>query len=267
LNEKVTDLYNETKSYFDMEDYAAAVSKLNELLGRLRDLNIAELFRLTQANDEGIHLIKGRNIHLLIGPTGSGKSTTLQFLGGSRMANVTLKGQPHIEATEVTNPYLKRVKSNPTIESETRHIIPVVIELDRSQGFMEPTAIFCDSPGFEGTNGAEIDIANSLAIQKAAEVCQGIKPIVVTSKLVGDKFQGLSDVAHILSGMFNNFQQDLKHFSYIYTKYASSERESLRQTLCNIMDTLLAKEKKGEGIDKSFLLVIQDMVKKSRKKG
>lgn len=265
LSETVEDIYQDIKSFLIHENYSGATSKLKMMLHRLRDLNIQELFRLTQTNDEGIQLIKGRNIHLLIGVTGSGKSTTLHFLGGSKMEIVSLNGQPHIEATKVNNLQLKKVKSKPSINSETRNIIPVIIELDRSQGYSEKMAIFCDSPGFEDTNGPEIDIANSIAIQKAIEVCKGIKPIVVTSKLVGDRFQGLSELSNILSGMFVNFEKDLRYFAYIYTKYPLNETESLRNTLRNIQDELLENENRGQEINKSFLLIIQDMIKKARK--
>jgi hypothetical protein len=87
------------------------------------------------------------NINSLI--TFKGKSTTLHFLGESKMEDQSLNGQSHIAPTVIKNKYLEKVTTSPTIDSETKNIIPVKIKLDQAE-FSDEEAIFCDTPGFEG---------------------------------------------------------------------------------------------------------------------
>ena len=75
------------------------------------------------------------------------------------MKELNINGKIHVLAENVLNPELKRVKTGlSAIKSETRSIIPVRIVHN------EEEVLFCDLPGFGDSNGAEIDISNSIAI-------------------------------------------------------------------------------------------------------
>ena len=90
--------------------------------------------------------------------------------------------------------------------------------------------------------------------------CSGIKPIIIASKQTGDRFERLAVLTQILAGMFTNIHEDIKYFSYIYTKFSKEEDQSLKSTLINISKSI--SKKKNEEIDKSFKLIIDDMAKK-----
>jgi hypothetical protein len=41
----------------------------------------------------------------------------------------------------------------------------------------------CDSPGFEDTNGSEVDIANGIGIIRGISKCSSVRPVILLSKV------------------------------------------------------------------------------------
>ena len=64
----------------------------------IRPMDLSCVRELLLEAQEVEHTIKGKDIVLLLGVTGAGKSTTAQFLAGKRMTKVLIgsQGQPHI---------------------------------------------------------------------------------------------------------------------------------------------------------------------------
>ncbi|CAF4768825.1 unnamed protein product, partial [Rotaria sp. Silwood2] len=120
---------------------------------------IQELIRLVAKVDDATKLVKEKEIILLLGGTGAGKSTTIHFLGGSKMAETKLKDMNHIAPIEIKNPDLKKVTTTPFAKSETRYIFPVTVNFRDIGVSGDGSIILCDSPGFEDTSGPEVDIA------------------------------------------------------------------------------------------------------------
>jgi ABC-type sugar transport system ATPase subunit len=54
--------------------------------------------------DEAAAQIRDKNVILMLGNTGSGKSTTIHFLAGSKMEEMKINGIFHIGPTHITNP-------------------------------------------------------------------------------------------------------------------------------------------------------------------
>ena len=123
-------------------------------------------------------------------------------------------------------------------------------------------AIFCDTPGFKDTRGAEIDISNGIAIRKCIESCEGIKPVVIISNQLGPKQELLKeDLASVLSSMFLNYEEDIKYFTYVYT-YFKNEKE-VKGFLKSIQDDLKGRKENDETTWKAFEILIADMYKKA----
>ena len=54
---------------------------LKELLNILRDINIQKLIKLSSMSNETLKLMEGKNMYMLMGLKGSGKTTTLNTCG------------------------------------------------------------------------------------------------------------------------------------------------------------------------------------------
>ena len=117
--------------------------------------------------------MKGKDVFLLLGPTGAGKSTTLHYLAGSKMKKVPLQTkhgelEDHITTDglserAVNSSELKDVKISGYMVSCTRFIKAITF-LDEDN--IEMT--IADSPGLEDNRGPEMDIANIYGVVLAA---------------------------------------------------------------------------------------------------
>ncbi|CAF4058236.1 unnamed protein product [Rotaria magnacalcarata] len=249
----------------------SAVEALGELLKTLRPLHIQELKRLVEKTKEAAELIRGKEIVLLIGGTGAGKSTTIQFLAGCEMKEVPVEVAPgrfldHITAVKVPNyPGLKDVISNPECQSETRYITPVTIPLKDILGPGETgNIILCDAPGFGDTAGSEVDIANGVGIIEALKGCKSVKILALSSfKALGDRAQGIQELAHILIKMIANIEDRLDTMNYAFTKYPSTT--DIHAYILNIKEKVVDKDHSLRS-DISFVAVLKDMIEKTQNK-
>jgi ABC-type uncharacterized transport system ATPase subunit len=67
------------------------------------------------------NLVSQQDIVFLMGTTGCGKSTTIQYLSGSEMFSTQINGLRHI-GYRVRNEHLRDVTTSPFARSETRFI-------------------------------------------------------------------------------------------------------------------------------------------------
>jgi energy-coupling factor transporter ATP-binding protein EcfA2 len=226
------------------QNWKQCLDSLQKILDEISPLNVNELFRLVNTVDEAAELIKEQEIILLLGGTGTGKSTTIHFLAGSKMTKTRVGGLNHIEATQWRYAELEQVISSPFAKSETRRITPVPIRLDDIGILCGGKIVLCDTPGFEDTRGAEIDIANGISIIRAIHKCRKVKPVVLISyKSIGDRFEGVRKLTHLLARLMPGISQQINTFSYIFTKYPSQERGTIHASLENISSTLNEQEK------------------------
>ena len=244
------------------KSWANCLSLLRKTLKEISPLNIHDLFRLVEKVDYAVEIIKDKDVIFFFGPTGSGKSTVIHFLAGSKMVATQIEGLYHIAATNFKNPDLQHVTSSPFARSETRCITSVTVKFE-DLGILRPGSIvLCDTPGFEDTNGPEVDIANGISIVRAIRQCKTVKPVVLVSyKSIGDRFEGLKSLIHLLARLIPGIQDQIKAFSYIFTKYPSSERTTIHASLKAIANTMTDQEKS----DTSFMNLFQDMLLKTKR--
>jgi predicted GTPase len=112
---------------------------------------------------------------LLLGTTGSGKSTTIHYLAGSKMRSIKVYGISHIEPVGVLNSDLKEVISSWKAKSETRFVTSIDIKHNGD------TITLADTPGSEDTQSAEIEFANILGVKKAIALAKSVRPVILFS--------------------------------------------------------------------------------------
>jgi len=240
------------------QSWRYAQNYLKKVLKSIRPLDIQELCRLIKKVDDAAVLIEDKDIILLLGVTGSGKSTTIHFLGESTMKKEIVNGMVHFQLTEVKNEDLRQVTTSARAKSDTRHIIPVRIPSDDGDDI-----IVCDTPGFEDTNSVEVDIANGISVIKAIQGCHSVRPVVVVSyKSIGDRFQGLRSLAYILVGLLPGIADHIRCFSFVFTKYPKDERQTIHESLKAIRKDFNETEKS----DASFRKIFDEMITKTRRR-
>jgi len=242
------------------EDWKALSEELSRVLKQLRPLDIHEIQRLVNEAEICAEMIKDENVVLFLGDTGAGKSTHIHFLAGSTMVQTRIKGLNHIMPTEIKNPALKKVSTSPFAKSETRFISAVPIKISELDGVNDERFVLCDTPGFEDTSGAEVDIANGYSIVKAVKGCKSVRIVLLISyKSMGDKLTGVKNLAHILVQMVSGLKSHMKAFSYYFSKFPEQDRSTI-----NAMLKDLKSKMNSEFMDPSFKLFFDDMVYKTR---
>ena len=135
---------------------------------------------LSQAN-QASNAISEKDVILLLGSTGCGKSTTIQYLCGSIMKMTMINDLKHIEAEYIINKALRKVKLSPKAKSETRFITPILINLLHLGHPNEEFVTLVDSPGSEDTESKEVDISNGIGVINALSQAKSVKPIILIS--------------------------------------------------------------------------------------
>ncbi|CAF3671837.1 unnamed protein product [Rotaria socialis] len=268
LMEDTKVILQDLKMHKDSSNYQSIVDCLKKLLQAIRPLNVLEIQRLVREAENTAELIRDKEIVLLIGETGTGKSTTIQFLTGSKMKktrveiasgkfleHITIDGPPQ-------NPQLHRISSSALNKSETRYITPVTVPLKDILGAHENGHItLCDAPGFSDTAGPEVDIANSLGVIEALKGTESVKLLVLSSyKSLGDRGQGIQKLAEILINMVNGIGDKLKAIAYVFTKYPP------KTDICALLtDIKVSKVDTNSSLrsNSAFMAVLTDMIEKT----
>ena len=240
---------------------------LRKLLKEIRPLDLQEIIRLVSKAAEGNSMISGQDIVLFIGETGTGKSTTIQFLAGCKMGEVSVEIaenkfiKHHIEAVSIpeNNPSLIGVKSSCLNKSETRYIKPVIVNLKEVIGPQEDEYMnLCDAPGYGDTDGPEIDIANSLGIINGIKKAKSVKVVALLSSKGGDRGEGIRRLARLLVNLIEDIEERLKSILYLFTKYPSDY--DANSNLIDLKKTILKNELQQ---DSGFTVIINDMIEKT----
>jgi hypothetical protein len=177
------------------------------------------------------------------------------------MIATTVNALKHITPTEIKNAALKNITSAPFAQSVTRYIEPVEVNFEDIGDTTDGSIILCDSPSFEDTSGPEVDIANGIGIVKAIQGCKSVKPVVlIRFKSIGDRCDGLKNLAHVMVGLIPGIQEHMKSFSYIFTKFPSSEKSAIHALLKDFSSRMTSRDKS----DASFTSIIKDMIKKTK---
>lgn len=241
--------------------WQAASDGLRRILALIRPFDIRELKRLVKKTEAAAEAIRGRDIILFMGDTGSGKSTAIQFLAGSEMRLKQVGELTHIEAVDTRhNKALSEVKSSPYMVSETRYITAVPVTPSTVGGSNNNVIVLCDTPGFEATEGCEVDVANGVGVINAVRGSHSVRPLIFFSAMKeGNKMDMIREMGDMLVRVFRDIGQRLPSFTYVFTKYRP---DSLKGLSARIND-FVAKMTDEDKSNKPFCLLCDDVKTKT----
>jgi len=225
-SEKLFQLEIETKireaqNFVNQGKKQDALKLLSQSLKQIRPLDMFEIERLLVQSAKAQKAIQGEKIVLLIGKTGAGKSTTIQALAGGNMKQVKKEISPgvfldHWEAVPpFPNPTFKEIVSSPESKSETRALTPILVSLPGGEHVW-----LVDAPGYGDTAGPEVDITNGVAILQTLAKCESVRILALIGRPnLGNRNEGVSDLARVLANMVKGVEDRLGAFSYYFTKF------------------------------------------------
>jgi predicted GTPase len=131
--------------------------------------HVTELINLHQSNSAHC---SNEDTVFIMGNTGVGKSTTINYLCGCKV--VTMVDSDFLERLEVVNP-IEGCAVGHGGDSLTRYLQSVVDPVCNAGSNL----VFCDTPGFEDTEGSDVDIANAVAISWTIRLCRSVRLVLL----------------------------------------------------------------------------------------
>ena len=156
------------------------------------DESISLIFSYIQQAKQTLQQIDGKQSFCLIGNTGSGKSTTINYLYGCQMIESDPADGQLERVIEAKNPI---AKIGHDLRSET--LVPSSFCLPNSD------IVLCDMPGYLENRGSEINIANSVNIRDIANRSK-IKLLFLVNyhSIKADRGEGLKSSIKIVIDFF-----------------------------------------------------------------
>jgi len=204
------------------------------LLKELRPVDLDKLVELVDTYPNDVSHYKGKRVIALCGPTGVGKSTTIQYLHGASFTAVKestsfrshLKNSFTEEQLAKGGKNLGNVKTSGSFASETVYVNATQIEFDGEEWYV------LDTPGFGETKGVEFDIVNGLNISSALKVCSSVKLVIVLSDYcLGDRLLNGSETKDCCRTVLNMLtsEDSIDSLSYIFTKMDKGQSIAISQ--------------------------------------
>lgn len=233
---------------------------------KVNPFNIPSYLALSSKAMQAKSAVKGKDVVVVLGSTGAGKSTTIQYLTGAEMVQKKVMGIDHIEAKE-DNDITRMLKSSPESKSETRYIASVPVNYETGNRFRKNTKEIwiCDTPGFEDSSGPEVDAANGRGIVEALKQAKSVRIILLQNyRSLGNRFEGIQKLVQTLAKMVPDCKEQTKAISFWFTRFPTDKTtgqhlEELSSQLESFFKSMKPEEKANEAFE-SLLFRLGDQL-------
>ena len=175
--------------------------------------SIGLLLQCIRNGDLETNKAKGKESVIFIGNTGSGKSTTINYLYGCTMESkdpeeLKIEGFENVIVVKPTQSGGSLDELMPIGHTKQSMTFMPQIETDQKNKIT-----YMDCPGFLDNRGPEINIANAVNIKNAIKASKNVRVVMLINyhSLKADRGRGLSDMLKISSNLFGNTQNLIKN--------------------------------------------------------
>ena len=179
-----------------------------------------------QYGESVLEVVKGKDIVLIVGKTGTGKSTLIQAIAGRKFHEVehlyTIRKRS--ECTDAAKKIVyEAIDPLPGFEiGHAKASKTTTFACFNKSSFKSGSGndlLFVDSPGFEDTGGQEADIATSVMLSQFAKYCHSLRFIIMISyvSLLEDRGGSMRSVLRLIRSFTKDFNQEKKSFMFLFT--------------------------------------------------
>jgi len=228
--------------------------------------------------EESLCEIEGKDIVLVVGKTGTGKSTFIQGIAGKTFKKASNSFECQGWSKKVRKDVFDAEDAICGFEighaksSMTKHIRCYLRHCsteDNERGIKSTKApsmmYYLDTPGFEDTDGEEVDIATSAMLGQVAKKCQSIRFVVMINyvSLLEDRGGAMRSILKFMRNFVDDFDANKRSFLFLFShadeiKDIPESLEGAKRSLLN--EILLTID--GNGDAKDLLSFIEKFLTK-----
>ena len=198
---------------------------------------IGELLEAVEKGQKATQKASGKKILVVVGNTGSGKSTAINYIEGCEMEMEKLEGKPkRVVRVKPTSKILALMAIGHGKNSET--FIPQV-----ENGFTGLT--YMDCPGFFDNRGFATNVANTVNIKNAVFGAHSVFLLILINFhiLEADRQRGLGELMKIASDFFGSFEKLLANKKSILIAVTHIRMENESYNDLHDMKTIFNEDK------------------------
>ncbi|KAL4512821.1 hypothetical protein ABPG72_017506 [Tetrahymena utriculariae] len=197
----------------------------SQIVNKEQSLDTKKLINLFKESAVAQNNVRDKNIIILVGPTGSGKSTTANYLLGCQMYENHIKQIKEINGRSCEIEY-EVIDSYGNFEighSTQSHTLALQIAQLKNNCFL------CDSPGFFDNRGAEIEIVNASSLNQFIASCASMRMVVLISyfELVAQRGALFKDIFELITRILKRPQKEqFDKITFLFTKVPQEKKVS-----------------------------------------
>lgn len=174
--------------------------------------------------------VEGRDVVLVVGKTGTGKSTLIQALAGRTLRKAEYRSSVKRGKETETASKVVYEAADPLPGFDIGHgktsktscigcFDPEKIRRDAGIEGSASKLVYIDSPGFEDTSGQEADIATSVMLSEVAKRCRTLRFVILISfvSLLEDRGGAVRSVLRLIRGFTKDFKSERQSFLFLFT--------------------------------------------------
>ncbi|KAL4473750.1 hypothetical protein ABPG74_022614 [Tetrahymena malaccensis] len=204
-------------------------------------INIELLNEYVDKGAKTVEEVENKDVLILIGTTGVGKTTTLLYLLGYQMQEEDFKieyldeqGNKQVTTKKVieSKEKLEKARIGNTNVSETQFLNVFNIQHKKKKFLLS------DSPGFRDKRKLEIDLSNNLNTMNMLKACKSIRFIFLVNyfELKAERGAPFTDTALIAAKMLNgsDFEKNLESVCVFYTQAQGVNLINIRTEIISV---------------------------------
>ena len=178
---------------------------------------LTDCVRYGRVNAEAL---SGKDAIVVLGNTGAGKSTFINYLAGCQLEKKRVRGRRHVLVVKDQS-----LEVAPIGHGESKTFMPHIIEV--------AGRVYCDCPGFSDNRGAEINIANAVNMKQALSHAKSLRMVVLVDyrSLDVDRGNGFQDLIRTLTALLGSQATIVAHQQSILLGISRCPEDMTRKEL------------------------------------